>query len=166
MSNTYPDRTRRPASHVRTIGVSDEPFDSDDAVRLRAAALIERSQLGTSRAPIDPYRAPERLSAHVVVRHADGTALGCGALAEVDDGVVEIQRFYVRFDARGLGAGAVLLEALEQRARALGSGATVIETTSALPDMVNFLMRNGYQQIAPWGPYLARIASVCFSKVL
>ncbi|MFZ7089336.1 GNAT family N-acetyltransferase [Curtobacterium sp. RRHDQ10] len=161
---TTVDRPTSGPKHCLTV--DEEPFGSDDAVRLRTVARLERAQLGAERVAIDPQDAPARIASHLIVRDRSGAPIGCAALVAVDDGVFEIHRFYVRFDSRGLGAGKVLLEALEQRAIALGGGATVIETTPSLPDTVSFLTRSGYRQIALWGPYVGRPTSICFSKVL
>ncbi|WP_162236696.1 GNAT family N-acetyltransferase [Curtobacterium sp. Leaf261] len=146
------------------LSVREENFDDEAAVRLRALARLERAQLGTERIPIDPQIIPDDLITHVIAR-THGTAVGCGALVAIDDGIFELHRFYVRFDARGIGAGGVLLGALEQAAIQRDGSAIVVETTSLLPDTVGFFLRNGYRRIAPWGHYETRPTSVCFSKV-
>src|SRR5690348_8374244 len=61
-----------------------------------------------------------------------GEPLGCGAIMLKDD-YAEVKRIYVSPHARGLGLGRVILDRLEQEARALGFLLMRLETGTLQP---------------------------------
>jgi putative acetyltransferase len=149
-----------------TILVSAEPFDSPDAVRLRAAGRVEVDGLYRGYPDLGPVLTTENVAATLVARDADGLPLGCGALSEVDDGVMEIRRFFVRSEARGSGVGAALLTGLEDAGREFDAPALVVETGRQQTRTISFYERAGFARIAAFGPYRQNPLSVCLAKPL
>lgn len=101
-----------------------------------------------------------------VVVLVDGTTIGCGGLRRHDDDVVEIKRMYVRRSHRRNGHGRRLLDALEQRARALGYARVILETGTAQPEALALYASAGYTPIAPYGHHRCSPRSRCFAKDL
>lgn len=58
----------------------------------------------------------------------DGAPAGCIALKEVEEGVGELKRLYVRPTFRGHGLGNNLVEALLEEAQALGYGKVILDS--------------------------------------
>jgi ribosomal protein S18 acetylase RimI-like enzyme len=65
----------------------------------------------------------------LVARSDDGSLLGCGALVPLDEHTGEIVRMSVAADARRLGIGSLVLDALCVEARKLRLNRLVLETT-------------------------------------
>jgi putative acetyltransferase len=106
---------------------------------------------------------PEVLFA--VARSADGKAQGCGAVVlGAADG--EVKRMYVRPSARGQGAAAQILQALETAARARGCRALMLETGPMQPDAIAFYERQGFTRCGPFGSYPEHPLSVFMGKAL
>lgn len=146
------------------IRVTNEPFTSEDAVRLRAAARIDVDGRAGRHTDVGTPLVDAMMAVHVIARDALGTPLGCGGLVSVGEGVYEIRRLFVRSEARKGGAGAAILQELEQQARELGAPAIVYETENTMTDMIGFLEHRGYGRIASWGAYAANPGSVCLAK--
>lgn len=147
--------------------VSDTPFDAEEAVRLRAVARIEIDGIVGYRSDHAPALTADMVRAHFLVRDSDGLAAGCGALVDAPDGVFELRGLFVRRDARDARvAGTALLEALEERAVALGSPALVWECPPQMEFPIARMTGRGYVRIANWGPYAPFTDTHCFAKVL
>ncbi|WP_066515183.1 GNAT family N-acetyltransferase [Curtobacterium ammoniigenes] len=150
----------------RSFVLTVEPFDAPDAQRLRAVARMEVDRLyggyPDRGAPLDS----SAVIVTVVARDSAGAPLGCGSLTAVDDGVLELRRFFVRSDARGTGVAAALLAELESAARAGGAPAMVCEVADRQAAAIRFFEREGFSRIASFGPYAANAESVCFAKTL
>ena len=71
-----------------------------------------------------------------VARDGDGTAIGCGALRRIADGIGELKRMYVVPAARGQGVAKALLAALEDEARRRGWGTLRLETGPRQPEAI------------------------------
>lgn len=144
--------------------VAPEPFDTEDAVRLRAVARLETDGIVGTRSDVGVALTAAMLPTHLVARDTFGTALGCGGIVAAGNGIYEIRRLFVRAGARHLGVGEKLLAELEYAARELGAPAIVYETAPQMTDTVRFFQRHGYQQIAPWGAYATSPHSICVGK--
>jgi GNAT superfamily N-acetyltransferase len=83
----------------------------------------------------------------LVVRDDDGRAVGCGGVKLVDAGTAEIKRMWLDPSVRGRGLGAVLLEALEDAARALGATTGVLDTNETLDAALALYRRHGWQEV-------------------
>ncbi|MFD1911502.1 GNAT family N-acetyltransferase [Halodurantibacterium flavum] len=81
-----------------------------------------------------------------------GGALGCVALVEMGD-YGEIKRLFVRDRARGLGVARALMQALEERARAVGLPVLRLETGPALSAACALYRSVGYRECGPFGGY-------------
>jgi putative acetyltransferase len=146
--------------------VMPEPFDSPDAQRLRAVARIEVDAMYKGYPDLGAALTVSSVAANFVARDAAGVPLGCGALVEVNDGVMEIRRMYVRSEARGTGVATALLRAIENAGRELGAPALVYETGVQQTRTIRFYEREGFYRIAPYGPYGENPLSVCLAKPL
>jgi amino-acid N-acetyltransferase len=74
---------------------------------------------------------------------ADGGVAGCGALHVMWEDLAEIRTVAVREDCRGLGIGHAIVDALLQRARAVG-----VNRVFCLTFAVDFFGRHGFQPIS------------------
>ena len=95
----------------------------------------------------------------------DGAAVGCGALA-VMDGYGEVKSMYVAPDARGAGAGAALLCAIEAEARAAALPTLKLETGDSLTAAHRLYERGGFSFCGPFGEYAEGPHSVFMEKLL
>lgn len=92
----------------------------------------------------------------LVVRSSD-RAIGCGGLHRLDGDTCEIKRMYLRPEWRGRGLSALLLEALEERARALGYTRARLDTGDRQPAAKVLYKGAGYREIPDYnGNRLAR----------
>ena len=81
--------------------------------------------------------------------------VGCGALKFHGDAPAELKRMWVSPEARGLGLGRRLLQALEQQARVAGAGVVRLETNRALTEAIALYRSSGYREVAAFNdePY-------------
>lgn len=93
---------------------------------------------------------------------ADGEAVGCGGLRQIDDDVCEIKRMFAKY--RGQGIGRELLHALENHAREFGYKEIWLETRKVNENAVNFYLGQGYQVRENYGKYIGRDEAICFEK--
>ncbi|MCF6509688.1 GNAT family N-acetyltransferase [Blastococcus sp. MG754426] len=90
----------------------------------------------------------------LLARDDDGTALGCGALRALGEGVAEVKRMYVVPAARGRGVSKAVLAALEDAASARGWTTLRLETGPLQPEAVGLYAGAGYRPIAAFGHYV------------
>jgi ribosomal protein S18 acetylase RimI-like enzyme len=82
---------------------------------------------------------------------ADGDRqLGCGGVRELETGITELARVYVRPDARGRGVGRALVEALIAESRAMGAAAIRLETASFMAGAQALYRSVGFERVAPY----------------
>jgi len=130
---------------------------SDPVAEAMTAAMVE--EVGTMYEepglPAGPSARPEELSpphGGFVVLWEDGRPLAGGGVKRLDDRACEIKRMYVVPEARGRGAGRLLLEALEDLARDLGYSVARLDTGPQQPAAQRMYERAGY---VPVGNYNA-----------
>ena len=129
-------------------------WDDADVRRLTAAQQEElRARYSGAGEPGTPPSAAD-VSVVLVARDVDGTALGCGALRALDDGVAELKRMYVVPTARGRGLSKLLLAELESAARLRGWTTLRLETGPRQPEAVGLYERAGYRAIPAFGAYV------------
>jgi GNAT superfamily N-acetyltransferase len=129
-------------------------WDDADVQRLAADQQAEvRARYDGKGEPGTPPSAAD-VSLVLVARDDEGTALGCGVLRVLADGVAEVKRMYVVPTARGRGVGRTLLADLEEAARDLGWTTLRLETGPRQPEAVALYMRAGYRPIAAFGGYV------------
>jgi GNAT superfamily N-acetyltransferase len=131
---------------VRTV-----PSDAEPATALVAAMVDEVSELyGRIDVPGAPSATPGDFAppggAFVVV-YEDGEPVAGGGIKRLADGACEIKRMYVVPQARGRGLASVLLQALEDEARALGYTTARLDTGPQQPAAQAMYERAGYAPI-------------------
>jgi DNA-binding MarR family transcriptional regulator len=100
---------------------------------------------GRSIAAEDDDMVPPR-GAFLVAR-SEGQPLGCGAVKTLGSGVGSLKRMWVAEDARGLGLGRRLLEALEEEARVLGLQTLRLETNGTLTSAIRLYRTAGFVEV-------------------
>ena len=97
----------------------------------------------------DAFRAPDGVL--LLAEHAERGLIGCGAIRRIADGPhgvrFEVKHVYTRPTARGLGAGRLLVEELESRARAWGARELVLDTHHTLEAAAALYARAGFGPI-------------------
>ena len=87
--------------------------------------------------------------------------------SDIEAGVAEIKRMYVRPDQRGRHVGGMILQSLETTARGLGCHRLVLETGNRQNAAMALYLRHGFGEIPCWGEYLDSAAtSTCLGKDL
>ena len=81
--------------------------------------------------------------------------VGCGALKLRRDAPAELKRMWVAPEARGLGIGRRLLQALERHAREAGAAVLRLETNRALREAIALYRSTGYREVVAFNdePY-------------
>ena len=103
---------------------------------------------------------------HALVAYEEGRPIGCGAIKELEAGVLEIKRMYVSPDQRRKGIAALILAELESWAGELSADRCVLETGKRQPEAIALYRRSGFRQIPNYGQYAGVENSVCFEKGL
>jgi len=84
----------------------------------------------------------------------DGNDVGCGGIRRIDDGPLgiryEVKLLYIDPSTRGRGWGRVLLEGLEQQARAWDASELVLDTHHTLEAAGALYARSGFAPIEPY----------------
>ena len=96
----------------------------------------------------------------------DASIVGCGALRELEPGVAELKRMFIRKPFRRRGLGRVLLESLEREAAASGIHTLKLETGWMLTEAVALYHSAGFKDIPAYGEYVTSPYSLCMQKVL
>ncbi|HEY9229164.1 MAG TPA: GNAT family N-acetyltransferase [Gemmatimonadaceae bacterium] len=97
---------------------------------------------------------------------AEDAIVGCGALRELEPGIVELKRMFVRPAFRGRGYGRDLLEQVEREAIAAGIDRIRLETSADLPVAVGLYRSFGFVEIPKYGEYVNSPYSLCMEKRL
>lgn len=141
--------------------------NTDDVLDL----LREGDQFALALYPAESYygldlEALESDGVRLFVARDGGPALGTAAIVDRGDGSAEIKRMFVTDDARGLGIGRGLLEALEAHARSTGIHTLQLETGLPQVAAIALYERSGYEQIPRFGQYTDDPTSYCMEKHL
>ena len=99
-----------------------------------------------SAAPVDSADFTPPGGAFLVAR-ALGEPVGCGGLKTGAPGTGEIKRLWVAEQARGLGLGQRLLDALETHARDMGFVRLRLDTNKSLTEAQALYRKNGYVEV-------------------
>jgi len=143
--------------------------DSLDARRLIAqldtALAAITGDSGASSFDANDVRGPGAV--FLLAWDSQGKAVGCGALRPLDAALPgqagEIKRMYAQ---PGSGAGVHLLAALQQHALDYSYRELLLSTRRVNARAVDFYRRHGYSDVAPYGRYIDRPASVCLGRSL
>jgi len=101
---------------------------------------------------------------YVVIAYDKQTPIGCGAIKEFEDQVVEIKRMYTTEDSRGKGIASSILSELEKWAVELSYKKSILETGIKQPEAIGLYRKNGYELIPNYGQYKEVEESRCFEK--
>lgn len=82
-----------------------------------------------------------------LVLYLHGRPVGCGGFKPTDPDTAYIKRMWVAPETRGLGLGRRLLQALEDKARALGYRTIRLETEKSLTEAQQLYRSFGYQEV-------------------
>jgi putative acetyltransferase len=96
----------------------------------------------------------------------DGEVIGCGALRDLEAGVAELKRMFVRRAHRGRGFARELLTQLEGVATAAGIRRLRLETGTAQHAALALYRTAGYTDIPAYGEYIGSLTSICMEKEL
>jgi putative acetyltransferase len=113
--------------------------------------------------PLNALRAPN--VRFLVVRDANGCAVGTGALA-LNGAWAELKRMWVIPESRGLGISRIILAALEARAHSEGVHTLRLETGVENHAALGLYTKAGFKRRDPFGDYRADPLSVFMQKEL
>jgi GNAT superfamily N-acetyltransferase len=129
-------------------------WDDVDVQRLAAEQQAEvRARYDGKGEPGTPPSASD-ISVVLVARDDGGTALGCGALRVLGDGVAEVKRMYVAPAERGRGVAKAVLAGLDEAARERGWTTLRLETGPRQPEAIGLYSQAGYRPIEAFGAYV------------
>lgn len=103
---------------------------------------------------------------YTVVAYLDEIPVGCGAIKEYEDGVVELKRMYVRDDFRRKGIASAVLAELEKWAKELKYSSLILETGKAQPEAIALYQGKEFSIIPNYGQYIGVDNSVCMKKTI
>ena len=103
---------------------------------------------------------------YVIVAYDGLQPVGCGAIREYAQGVMEVKRMYVPPERRTRGIASAVLKRLEEWAAELDYQKCLLETGKNQPEALALYQRRGYRIIPNFGQYENVDNSVCFEKVL
>ena len=128
-------------------------WDDADVQRLTTDQQAEvRARYGGKEEPGEHPSAAD-VAVVLLARDDAGTALGCGALRALEDGVAEVKRMYVVPAARGRGLSKAVLAGLEDAARDRGWTTLRLETGPLQPEAIALYAGAGYEPIGAFGAY-------------
>ena len=148
---------------MKPAGYTIRPIEARDDVAMAniiRSVMPEFGACGSGFAINDPevdwmhraYAAPR--SAYFVVE-VDGEVVGGGGVAPLeggDPGVCELRKMYFLPRARGLGAGAAVMEKSLEKAREFGFTRCYLETLTGMDAAMRLYERSGFRRIdAPMG---------------
>jgi GNAT superfamily N-acetyltransferase len=91
---------------------------------------------------------------HIFIATADDQVVGTCALLKMDETCFELAKMAVADQARGLGVGRLLGEAVITKARELGAARIYLESNTVLEPAINLYTKLGFQRITgPTSPY-------------
>ena len=126
--------------------------DARRCLEAYAAEIDERFDGGFDEAASTPAGPAELTppAGLLLLARLDDRAVGCGALRLHGREPAEIKRMWVAPEARGLGLGRRMLEALEREAATSGARTARLETNRALVEAIAMYREAGYREVAPF----------------
>lgn len=103
---------------------------------------------------------------YAVVLYENEIAIGCGAIKEYEEDVMEIKRIFVRLEKRGNGIASIILKELENWTKELGFKKCILETGLKQPEAISLYKKNNFVIIKNYGQYAEVENSVCFEKLI
>jgi ribosomal protein S18 acetylase RimI-like enzyme len=86
----------------------------------------------------------------LLARDREGRSLGCVALRPLADGTCEMKRLYVAPQARGLGVGRALVEAVIDRAARIGYREMRLDTHPSMTEAITLYRNLGFRPVEPY----------------
>ena len=149
------------------ITIAPEDPSSPEVQRLLSAFVDEvKKRYDSPPADVgifDPELVAIPRSVFLVARF-DGHAVGCGALAPMDENCVEVKRMFVAPPNRGLGIATKILDELERLAREFDYDAMRLETGVRQPESIALYGKAGFYRIPNFPPFENDPSAVCFEK--
>ena len=139
-------------------------LDFQSLVKLLDKDLAIRD--GEEHAFFAQYNKIDAIKYVVVAYDDDDVAIGCGAIKEYRDGVMEVKRMFVPLKSRGKGIASLVLKELETWTKELGYKKCILETGIRQPEAIRLYEKNNYNRIENYGQYVNVESSVCFEKEL
>ena len=151
---------------MTALDIEAVEWDHPDAVALRAAQRIEID--GLYGADVEPGAKPtaDDITVFLLARDTDGTAVGCGALRQLDETSAEVKRMFVPREFRGRGVARAVLAALEAHALDRGWPSVRLETGTLQHEAIGLYESAGYVRIPNFGPYVGEPYSLCYERTL
>lgn len=103
---------------------------------------------------------------YVVVAYEEDTPVGCGAIKEYANKIMEVKRMFVPNEKRGKGIASLVLQELEKWSKEMGMEKCILETGKKQPEAIQLYKKNNYTIIPNFGQYRNVENSVCFEKEL
>lgn len=100
----------------------------------------------------------------VVIAYENDTAVGCGCFKAKEDNTIELKLMFVKATHRGKGIGVAILNELEKWAFEIGFSSMLLETGTLQPSAIQLYIKQGYQIIPNYYPYIGNEWSVCMRK--
>ena len=140
------------AALIRVVAVDPSHPDAVRCLHAYFEELSERFDGGFEERQSRTYELDEVRPPHgiVLVAYLDDRAIGCGSLKGDGKHPPEIKRLWVDREARGLGVGRRLLEALEDRAASTGARSVRLDTNAALTEAIALYRATGYIEVSPF----------------
>ncbi|MDR6818679.1 putative acetyltransferase [Neorhizobium sp. 2083] len=150
-----------------TVTIAIEPPRQAGVLRLLELSDAYAASLypAESNHMVDVATLEEEHVSFFVARQGEAV-LGCGALVEAGDGAGEIKRMFVDEAARGLKLGRRLLDAIVDRAGALGLSVIRLETGIHQPQAIGLYRAHGFVETGPFGDYRPDPLSIFMEKTL
>ena len=103
---------------------------------------------------------------YAVVIYENENAVGCGAIKEYEEKIMEIKRMFVPIEKRGKGIASFILQELENWTKELGFEKCILETGRKQPEAISLYKKNDFVITKNYGQYAEIENSVCFEKVI
>lgn len=110
------------------------------------------------------YNKIDHIKNVVVFYDVDEIAIGCGAMKEYEEGIMEIKRMFVPENRRGNGIAGIILLELQLWAKELGCNKCILETGDKMIEAIGLYKKNDFQIIPNYGQYADVESSICFEK--
>lgn len=108
----------------------------------------------------DFFRDHARPTGDLLIAFQNGAPIGCGMMREMEPGIAEIQRVFIRPNMRGVGAGKAMMLALMDQARQDGKRIVRLDTSRKLVEAARFYTALGFSERSSYHaatPYLDHI---------
>jgi GNAT superfamily N-acetyltransferase len=146
---------------TRAIRTDSANADFIQLVRMLDAELAERD--GAEHSFYAQFNKID-LIRHAIIIYENDLPVSCGAIKEIEPGVMEIKRMFTLPEHRGKGLAVKVLEELERWAAELSYAKCVLETGKKQPEAIALYTKCGYKIIPNYGQYAGKENSVCFMK--